>query len=268
MKKILIIFLLVSAHKLKAQELFVFTEPASNMATRSMGFRLNNYFMKDIHTRKYNYHLLPEVMWGVSRKVMVHVEAFISNQNQRLVAEGGSVYLKYRFLSSDGVHNHFRMAAFGKYSFNNSDIHQPAIDFNGHNSGYELGAVATKLINKVAISATSSLLHASDNGKEKFLFGEKNRSAIGYTLSVGKLMLPKEYTSYKQTNVNLIAELLGQTTLGNGYSYLDFAPSVQFIINSRLRADVGYRFPLISKLHRTAPRGILVRLEYNIFNVF
>jgi hypothetical protein len=238
------------------------------MAAGSIGLRLNNYFMKDIHTRKYNYHLLPEVMWGVSRKVMVHAEAFISNADGPLIAEGGSFYLKYRFLSNDDVHNHFRMAAFGRYSFNNSEIHQPAIDFNGHSSGYEVGAVATQLINKVAISASSSVLYAEDNGKEKFLFGERNRTAINYTLSIGKLMLPKEYTSYKQTNVNLMAELLGQTTAGNGYTYLDLASSIQFIINSRIRADLGYRFPLIEKLHRTAPRGVVVKLEYNIFNVY
>ena len=268
MKKLTTILILFVHSQIQAQELFVFTEPASNMAAGSMGLRLNNYFMKDTHTEKYNYHLLPEVMFGVSKNIMVHAEAFLSNRNNQLAAEGGSLYLKYRFLSSDDVHNHFRMAAFGRYSLNNSNIHQPAIDFNGQSSGYELGAVATQLINKVAISATASFLHAADNGDEKFLYGEKNRSALGYTLSIGKLMLPKEYTSYKQTNVNLMAELLGQTTLGNGHSYLDLAPSIQFIIYSRIRADLGYRFPLISTLQRTAPKGVVIKLEYNIFNVF
>ena len=55
-----------------AQELFVFTEPASNMAAKSIGLRLNNYLMKDNSTNKVSYHLLPEVMWGVSKNIMVH----------------------------------------------------------------------------------------------------------------------------------------------------------------------------------------------------
>jgi len=246
----------------------VYTEPASNMAAKSAGFRLNNYFMKEIHSDRISYHLIPEIMWGVSRKIMVHTEAFISNNDGRFIAEGGSIYAKYRFFSIDEVHSHFRMSAYGKYSFNNGDIHQPAIDFNGHNSGYEGGLVATKLINKLALSGSSSVLYATDNGAEKFLFGEKNRTAVNYTLSAGKLLLPKEYTSYKQTNVNIMLELLGQTTMGNGYTYLDVAPSVQFIVGSRMRFDVGYRTPLVRKLHRTAPTGCLLRIEYNIFNLY
>ncbi len=249
------------------QELFVFTEPASNMAANSIGVRTNSYFMKDIDTKKLNYHLVPEIMIGVSKKVMIHLDAFLSNRNGGFVTEGGSVYGKYRFYSIDEVHKHFRMAAYARYSFNNSDIHQTAIDLYGHNSGFETGIIATQLINKVAVSAATSVLHATDNGKEKFAYGDKNRKAINYTFSAGKLMLPKEYTSYKQANVNFMVEVLGQTNLKTGHNFLDIAPSVQFIFNSRLRVDAGYRYPLITNLTRTAPQGVVLKLEYNIFNV-
>jgi hypothetical protein len=207
-------------------------------------------------------------MWGVSKKLMVHAEAFLSNRNNSFAAEGGALYAKYRFYSSDWLHRHFRMAAFARYSFNNSDIHQQAIDLNGHNSGYETGFIATRLKGKVAVSATASYLHATDNSKEKFIYGSKNRNAFNYTLSVGKLMLPKEYTSYKQTNVNLLLELLGQTNLKTGYSFLDIAPSVQFIFFSKMRVDAAYRIPLVKDLSRTSPGGYFVRLEYNIFNAY
>jgi hypothetical protein len=267
-RNILIIVVLLFCNTAKTQELFSFTEPASNMAAKGVGVRLNNYFMKDIHTNTFNYHLLPEVMVGLSKKIMIHAEAFLSNRENRFVAEGGSVYAKYRFFSSDDVHSHFRLAAYGRYSFNNSTIHQPAIDFFGHNSGYELGMIATKLINKVAISSSVSTLHATDNSNNKFVFGDKNRNAINYTLSIGKLLLPKEYTSYKQLNVNAMIELLGQTNTRTKESYLDIAPVVQFIINSRLRLDAGYRIPINTKLHRTAAEGGLLRIEYNFFNVF
>ena len=249
------------------QELFVYTEPASNMAAKSIGLRLNNYFMPERYSDKVNTHLVPEVMIGVSKRIMIHGDVFISNRNKSLVGEGGSVYAKYRFLSNDQVQKHFRMAAFGRYSFNNSDIHQTAIDLYGHNSGFETGIIATQLINKVAISAGVAALHATDNGKEKFNYGTKNRNAVNYTFSAGKLMLPKEYNSYKQANVNLMLEFLGQTNLKTAQNFLDVAPSVQFIFNSRLRVDAGYRYPLITNLTRTAPQGVVLKLEYNFFNV-
>lgn len=268
MKKIIFLVFIFIIQKVTAQELFVFTEPASNMAAKSIGIRMNNYLMQDIDEKKTNYHLIPEIMWGISRRVMVHMEGFLSNRNQSFVAEGGGIYGKYRFYSVDDVHNHFRMAAFGRYSFNNSDIHQNAIDLNGHNSGYEVGIVATQLITKVAISSSVSFLHAKDNGKEKFIYANKSRNAVNYTLSAGKLMLPKEYTSYKQTNLNLMVEILGQTNLNTGVSYLDVAPSVQFVFFSKMRFDAGYRFPVITNLKRTSPEGVLLRFEFNLFNVY
>lgn len=108
-----------------AQELFALTEPASNMAARSIGFRLDNSIMDEISTSKINYHLIPEIRVGVSKKLMVQGGAFISNRNDRLRVEGGSLYAKYRFLSNDAMQRHFRMAVFGRISFNNSDIHPP-----------------------------------------------------------------------------------------------------------------------------------------------
>ena len=268
MKRLILLLLVFCFEKATAQELFVFTEPASNMAAKSFGLRLNNFLMNETGTNKTNYHLIPEIMWGASKHTMVHAEMFLSNRNKGFIAEGGAVYAKYRFYSVDDVHSHFRLAAFGRYSFNNSDVHQQAIDLNGHNSGYEGGFIATKLTGKVAVSATASYLHALDNNKEKFIYGDKNRNAVNYTFSVGKLMLPKDYTGYKQTNVNLMIEVLGQANLYNGHSFLDVGPSLQFIFLSRMRLDAAYRIPVIKDLSKTAPGGIFVRLEYNIFNAY
>ncbi len=268
MQRLILLLLLFSFKPAIAQELFVFTEPASNMAAKSFGLRLNNYLMNETATKRTSYHLLPEIMWGASKHIMLHAAAFLSNRNKSFVAEGVALYAKYRFYSTDEVSSHFRMAVFGRYSFNNSDIHQQAIDLNGHNSGYEAGLIATKLKGRVAVSATTSYLHAQDNNKEKFIYGNKNRNAVNYTLSVGKLMLPKEYTSYRQTNLNLMLEVLGQFNLKTGYSFLDIAPSVQFIFLSKMRLDAAYRIPLVKDLSRTSPGGFFVRFEYNIFNAY
>ncbi len=265
MIKYCLIITTIISNPSKAQELFVLTEPASNMAAKSIAVRLGNYFMNDIHSTKTAYHLMPEVMLGINKKIMLHGAFYLSN-DVGFKAEGGQLYAKYRFFSNDDIHKHFRMATFARYSLNNSSIHQPAIDFNGHSSGYELGIIATQLVNKFAISASSSMLHVTDNGKNKFLFGEKNRSGIGYSLAFGKLMLPKEYIDYKQTNLNLMLEFLGQSIPNSGYSFLDVAPSIQFIFNSRTRFDVAYRFNITETLHRTAPEGAIIKIEYNFFN--
>ena len=268
MKKIYIFLFLLCIQKIIiAQELFVLTEPASNMAAKSIGVRAMNSFMNELDGSGINYHLMPEVMWGINKKWMVHAQGFISNRNTKLVTEGGSLYAKYRFLSNDDVHSHFRMATYARLSTNNSDIHQEEIETMGHNSGYELGLIATQLLHKVAISASVSYEKAMDNSSvNKFPTLQAN-NAINYTLSVGKLMLPKEYTNYNQTNINLMLELLGQR-LSNGKSFLDMAPSVQFIIKSQARIDFGYRYQLYNNMLRTAPNGFILKLEYTFFNVF
>lgn len=139
----------------QGQELYSATEPASNIAAGSIGFRFDNLIMDEISSSRINYHLIPTVMVGVSKKLVLQGNVFFSNRNKkRFEYEGGSVYAKYRFLSKDAVQKHFRMAAFGRLSRNNSDIHQEELNMNGHNSGFEAGMVATQLLRKVALSSS------------------------------------------------------------------------------------------------------------------
>ena len=250
------------------QELFVYTEPASNMATNNLGIRNMGSLMKKTDDLGYNFHFMPELMYGLSNKVMLHATGFISTRNQGFIAEGGSVYAKYKFLNFDEVQEHFRVATFGRYSFNSSDVHQEEINLLGHNSGYEVGFVATQLLHKLAISASTSFLKAQNNGTQNGFPSNQASKAGMYTLSFGRLVLPKKYVAYNQPNLNLMCELLGQSLLENGKSYLDVAPSVQLIFSSKIRIDLGYRQQLYSSMVRTAPNGFLLRLEYNIFNAF
>jgi len=266
MKKILLLVSLFTT-KLYAQELFVFTEPASNMATKSIGVRLDNMFTKNDLSNKTTYSLAPEIMLGVSKKIMVHATGYFDNMDAGFKASGGALYIKYRFYSEDEVHSHFRLAAFGRAAFNNNSINEYAVALGRRNSGYETGIVGTKLINKTAISASASFLHALDNGGNKYQWNDGQRNAVNYTISAGRLVLPKEYTSYRQVNMNLMLELLGQTNLYKGDSYIDAAPSVQFIFNSRTRVDAGYRFALLDNLLRHEQNSVLLRLEYNFYNV-
>ena len=267
MKYILVLFFTAFAFKGKAQELFVVTEPASNMPTGSIGVRLAQSLMKEEFKSGYNYHIMPEIMWGANKNLMIHAATFISNRNKNLATEGGSLYAKYRFLSKDDIHQHFRMAAFGRVSVNNSDIHQEEINTMGHNSGLEAGVVATQLLNKVAISASSSFEKAMNNSETNKFPASQSNSATNYTLSLGKLMYPNKYKNYKQTNINLMVEFMGQTLNQNGKSFLDVVPSLQFIINSQARIDIAYIKEIYSNMLRTAPNGLYLKLEYSFFNV-
>jgi hypothetical protein len=269
MKTVLIALLSLLTSHLYAQELYSLTEPASNIAAGAIGIRLDNSIMNEVNSKKTNYHFIPGVMVGLSKKFMLQGNIFFSNRNELFSYEGASLYGKCRFLSNDVLQKHFRMAAFARLSVNKSDIHQQEINMYGHNTGFEGGIVATQLLKKVALSTSVSFLKATDNGNNnKFIYGTKESKAVNYTFSVGKLILPKEYRSYKQLNLNVMVESLGQVNIGSGKYYIDIAPVVQFIFNSRSKLDIGYKKELTSTMIRTAPNGFFIRLEHNLFNIF
>jgi hypothetical protein len=242
-----------------AQELYVNTEPASNMAAKSLGIRVENqgYF---------KHRSTLELMYGVNKNLMMHGSAYLSNfyQNQQRF-EGVSAYAKYRFYSVDTVQRHFRMAAFAKVASIKNPTPNQEITLEGDNTGMQGGLVATRLIHKLALSSSLSYLRAMEN---RGGYQPVNRNSIAYTLSAGYLLFPKQYTNYEQTNINLYAELLGKTNPGKGQHYLDVAPAVQFIFNSVLRVDLSYRTPLSNRMIRNTQNMYLVRVEYNLFNLF
>ena len=163
MRKIILFFVTISCQNVFSQELFVITDPASNVPANSLGVNVMQSLFKEEMKSGYNYHFMPEVSYGLNKNIMFRASAFVSNRNSQLVTEGGSFYTKYRFYSTDDLNSHFRLAAYGRYSFNNADIHQEQIEILGHNSGFETGLIATKLIKKVAISSSISFEKALDN---------------------------------------------------------------------------------------------------------
>jgi hypothetical protein len=249
-----------------SQELYINTEPASNMATHSVGIRLENqgYFNPEYKTRT-----SLEVMYGASRSLMVHGTLHVSDYYHNSQHwEGASAYAKYRFLSIDSVQSHFRGAVFVKASAINNPLVNQEIGLEGDNSGFQTGLVFTKLIHKLALSATGSYLHAFNNLGGNNLPILNAHNAVGYTLSAGYLLFPRKYENYNQVNLNIYGELLGKANPGHAQSYLDVAPGVQLIFNSFLRVDFSYRTPVYNNMVRTSANVYLVRLEYNLFNVF
>ena len=249
-----------------SQELYVNTEPASNMATHSIGIRLEN---QGFFTPVYKNRTSLEIMYGASKSLMIHGTLYNSDYyHSQQHFEGGSVYAKYRFLSIDSVQKHFRGAVFAKVADINNPLVNQEIGLEGDNSGFQTGVVFTQLLHKLALSASASYLHALDNSGGYTLPATNARDAVGYTLSAGYLLFPKSYENYNQVNMNVYAELLGKTNPGYGQSYLDIAPAVQLIFNSVFRVDFSYRTPLYNNMIRTSQNTYLVRLEYNLFNVF
>lgn len=252
---------------MQAQELFVYSEPASNMPVKALGIRVSNWIMDETNTAHINYHCIPELMLSVNKHLMIHAEGFLSNRTGGMTAEGGGLYAKYRFYSADKIYRHFRMAAFGRATTNNGDIHQEELMTNGHNTGYQLGIIGTQLLHKTALSATAYYEQATDNRKGNEFPAVQSNKAMNYVLSAGRLMLPKTYTGYKQTNLNIMVELLGQSLPDNGKQYVDIAPAIQLIFNSQTRFDIGYRQQLYSNMQRTAPNGLLIRAEHLLYKI-
>lgn len=258
--------LLVYSGNTKGQELFVFTEPASNMPTHSVGIRLNNLLVNNNNQQLYQ--LLPEVMWGVNRNLMLHAEAFLGqNVTNDFSFAGGTVYGKYRLFSSDEVHRHTRFAAYGRLSSSNRPVTDGYIMGNGYNSGWQGGLVLTQLLHKTALSVNTYWDHVTNNRGQGELPPIANRDAWNISLSAGRLLLPIHYRSYRQTNMNVMAELLWQHIPGSNKDAVDIAPSVQFIFNSQARVDIGWRGHIAGNINRNIKSMMLLRFEYLIFNV-
>ena len=286
-------FLTGALPRTQSQELYVFTEPASNMPTNSLGVRLNNDFYAMVHDGRYTYRLNPEMMWGVNKNMMVHLNAYASNMyEQGFKMEGGSLYLKYRLYSKDDVHSHFRIAAYGKVALVDNPteltvthVHQvndngqitehtedlvylaDEISLNGNQSGFLAGAVATQLLHKLALSGTFDYVNRWDNLNTKKSPYQSDHG-LDYSVSAGYLLFPKVYKDFRQTNFNLYCEFLGSTSLDSRTWFLDIAPAIQFIFNSVSRLDLGYRTQVAGQMSRMSKSSFLIRYEYNFLNIF
>jgi hypothetical protein len=249
-----------------SQELYVYSEPASNMPAKAVGIRLTNDFQ--FNQPNFAVRNAVEVMLGINKKLMVHGQAYLSNMDGDYRLEGASFYAKYRFLSVDEVQSHFRAAAFGKVSTSKRPTFSNDINLDGDNSGVQGGLVFTQLIHKLALSATASYEHAFKD-YDKQVFGmPQPKNMLSYSLSSGYLVLPIVYKDYNQPNFNIYLELLGKTDPSNGQSYLDIAPAFQMIINSQTRIDIGYRFQATGNMaNRYLKDMFLLRAEFNLFNV-
>ena len=202
---------------------------------------------------------------------MVNVSSSFSNYYRldMLQYDGAKIYTKYRFISIDDVHKHFRMAAFAEAGLSSHTYLYDEMGLEGDNDGVQAGLIATQLINKVAVSATTSYLRifVKDKATHHDVLNHSTQE-FGYSLSAGYLLLPKEYVDYKQMNLNLYLELLGGKCLDTDLYFVDLAPAVQFIFNSNTKVNIGARFQLKSNMLRVGQRTLQVGLEKTILNAW
>ncbi|NTS42260.1 hypothetical protein HRG84_15265 [Flavisolibacter sp. BT320] len=254
-----------------AQELYPYSEPASNNPAQSVSVKAAAILHGDVHGDKTIQRYMPEVALGLSKKWMVKASANFSNmQQENLRWDGGRVYAKYRFLSNDEVHKHFRMAVFGAGTYSRNYLNHNEVNLGmGDQSGVQAGLIATQLWHKLAISGTVGWNEVlNEKRKDKSLQGIYAFQALNYSLSAGYLLLPVEYKDYDQTNLNLYVELLGgrNFNLPGETHFVDLAPSLQAIFSSTAKLNVGYRFQLSSDIYRMTKNSVMVSFEYLFLN--
>jgi hypothetical protein len=264
-----ICLLMAYSASIGAQELYVFSEPASNMPARSMGLKYGGKFLEGSSGSVEQRHML-EYQLGHSAKWMTHVSTTLSNMYSypSLRWESVRLYSKYRFISNDEVHRHFRAAAFGELSYSANDPMYEELSFEGDQSGVRGGIILTQLLHKLAISSTLSYLHSLQERVKHLGLHDYNYNAFNYSISAGYLLFPRKYNNYNQTNFNLYLELLGSRALDKGTGFVDLAPAIQFIFSSNTKLNLGYRFQISGDMDRMARNSFMVSVERTFLNAF
>lgn len=256
--------------KTDAQELYVFSEPASILPARSISVKIKDHFVtKDNIYGRFSNRLMPQLMFGLNKNLMLRAGISIANMHTPDTRyESFSLYARYRFLSEDELHKHFRMAAYTEVSKTRIPFHYDEITLMGDKSGIEAGLIATQLWHKFALSGTlghTQVLNKSRNN-EVIYIPERGYQSMNYSLSGGLLILPREYTDYKQTNLNLYLELIGQQLLDKQAGFTDLAPALQLIFGSTTKLNLGYRFQLSGSMQRMATNSWLISFERTFLN--
>jgi hypothetical protein len=282
----ILFFLLLVSQGAATQELYVFSDPASNVPARSLSIKYTGKMVRTtdvfLHTHNMSRHML-ESSIGLNRKWMIRpiltVSDMYTDRKQKLESFG--MYTKFRFYSADEVHKHFRAAAFAKAVYSSNALKYDELTGDGDQSAAQLGLVLTQLVGKLAVSSTLAWNEVLDSERWLKYDGPRNfgYSSFNYSISAGYLVFPRSYSSYKQTNFNVYLEMIGSRGLDRKVYFVDLAPALQLIINSNTKVNLGYRFQLdgLSKAYRMSflkqgtgvvSPSILFSVERTFLNTF
>jgi hypothetical protein len=274
----LVVLVLVGTthNQLAAQELYVFSDPASNVPAKSLSLKYNGKFMME--NRPSSKVLLSrhmaEASIGLNKKLMFRPVFTFSNMYGRgdMRWESAGIYAKYRFLSSDAIHRHFRAAAYIKGLYSANSLRYEELTGDGDQSVVQAGLIFTQLVNKLAVSTTIGWTEVIN--QERWLKYDGPRlfgyRSLNYSLSSGYLLFPRTYKSYEQTNFNFYLELIGSNAIDRKAYFVDLAPAMQLIVNSNTKINLGYRFQLSGNSFRmaSAAPSFSFSVERTFFNTF
>ena len=289
----------ISTYKCSAQELFPHNEIASSVPKNVLGLRLFGESYDESGTQRNMVAL--RMMYGVTSRLSVSVTPSLSNHHSKNLPLGlvththsnnDTIYqtgnftrgihyeyrfngihflAKYRVISNDGDHEHFRVAFYAEGSVNNSAHDESEPNLMDDTKGFGGGILVTYLKNHFAVSLSSGFVKPGTYTETTpdFYGGEQTTSltygnSISYNLSFGYLIYPFQYKKYSETNVNVYLEFMGksygqakviqnnrniepQTELLLSGNYIEMHPGLQFIIDSNLRFDFTVGFPVVRK---------------------
>jgi hypothetical protein len=263
-------------HTSFAQELYVYSDPASNVPSKSVALKYGGKWIQDTYLG--HEHIATRQMLessiGVSKKLMIRPSLTFGNMyslypDLALKFESASIYAKYRFVSVDDIHRHFRAAAYVKGVLSRNNLQYDELTIDGDQSAVQAGLIFTQLVKKLAVSANVAVHQVIDDERWLKYSGPRNfgYQAFNYILSGGYLVYPKSYSSYNQTNFNVYFEVIGGNGLDRKYSFVDFAPAIQLIFNSNTKVNLGYRFQVSGDVYRMARQGAYLSVERTFLNV-
>jgi hypothetical protein len=266
----LLFFLLLTAcfGSIQAQELYIYTNPASNIPGGALVVKASTKSLQPVHGGGREFRFSPEMQWGLHKNLMltsgISFSNMFSREQQRF--ESARLYAKYRFYSADEVHRHFRVATFAAASVSNNPLVYQELNLDGDVSGWQAGLVATQLVQKFAVSGGASFVQQMGQKKLVTPGIPFSKEAVQYNLSVGYLLFPRSYNNYRQVNLNLYCELLGQQNTDIRRGYADLAPGVQLIFKSSTRLNAAARWQLGGTAHRMARESFFISLEHYFLN--
>ncbi len=268
----LIICLIIFSSNVFAQELYIVSNAAANISKSRLEVRNVAKSYDEMSAFHYDF----QVNYGLLGNLTLYNHVTYTTNSDYQFLGNYDISARYRFLDIDKPNYHWRFAYQGGatipvnpksitdqveyelhpghtisfYDFG-GDITVPSIDFHTtdnytiHNS-----IIATNLIKKFAI--TGEMAYNVNIAGNDFKFGNYYQ----WNLSMGLLLLPGEYKSYDDVNLNIYSESkayyfeknksLGDEIGNSGGFRLDTYLGIQAIFFSSLMTELSYMIPVHS----------------------
>ncbi len=268
----LIICLIIFSSNVFAQELYIVSNAAANISKSRLEVRNVAKSYDEMSAFHYDF----QVNYGLLGNLTLYNHVTYTTNSDYQFLGNYDISARYRFLDIDKPNYHWRFAYQGGatipvnpksitdqveyelhpghtisfYDFG-GDITVPSIDFHTtdnytiHNS-----IIATNLIKKFAI--TGEMAYNVNIAGNDFKFGNYYQ----WNLSMGLLLLPGEYKSYDDVNLNIYSEskayyfeknkFLGDEIGNSGGFRLDTYLGIQAIFFSSLMTELSYMIPVHS----------------------